>query len=71
MTLELALYQALISINVTDDNATAVIQALENDLLTQLATKADLAHLENKLTLRLGAMLTAFSGLTFTLIKLF
>ncbi|WP_155951408.1 hypothetical protein [Pseudomonas sp. LAIL14HWK12:I7] len=45
MKLELALYQALISINVTDDKATAVIQALENDLLTQLATKADLAHL--------------------------
>ncbi len=34
MKLELALYQAVMSINVTDEKSTAVIQALENNLLT-------------------------------------
>jgi len=61
-----ALYQALIAINVPDDKATAVIDALESDMQNQLATKADLAdikaelaQLELKLTIRMGVMLSA------------
>jgi len=42
MKTELALYQALISISVPEQKATAVIEALETDMLSHLATKADL-----------------------------
>lgn len=60
----LALYQALRSIDVSEDKATAVVDALETEMQTQLATKADLAQLKSelelKLTIRMGVMLTAF-----------
>lgn len=42
----LALYQALISIDVAADKATAVVDALEIEMQTQLATKADLADIK-------------------------
>lgn len=42
MKTELALYQALISINVPEEKANAVIEALEADMLSRLATKTDL-----------------------------
>ena len=42
MKSELALYQALISINVTEQKANAVIEALEANMFSRLATKADL-----------------------------
>ena len=42
MKTELALYQALISINVPEQKANAVIEALESDMFSRLATKADL-----------------------------
>jgi len=42
MKTELALYQALISINVPEQKANAVIDALETEMLSRLATKADL-----------------------------
>ena len=45
MKTELALYQALISINVPEQKANAVIEALETDMLSRLATKADLTAL--------------------------
>jgi hypothetical protein len=45
MKTELALYQALIAINVSESKATAVIQALESDMTNLLATKADMAEL--------------------------
>ena len=64
-----ALYQALIAINVPDDKATAVIDALESDMQTHLATKADLAQLELKLTIRMGGMLTAAVGVMLTAFK--
>ena len=65
MKTELALYQALISINVPEQKANAVIEALETDMLSRLATKADLtalaaefkseiSQLEVKLTIRHG-----------------
>ncbi|MGF7239673.1 hypothetical protein ABIC11_000078 [Pseudomonas oryzihabitans] len=71
-----ALYQALIAINVPDDKATAVIDALESDMQNQLATKADLAdikaelaQLELKLTIRMGVMLSAAVGILLASMK--
>ena len=71
-----ALYQALIAINVPDDKATAVIDALESDMQNQLATKADLsdikaelAQLELKLTIRMGVMLSAAVGVLLAAMK--
>jgi predicted nucleic acid-binding Zn-ribbon protein len=41
---KLTLYDALVSINVPGDQARAVVEALEHEMYTALATKADLAH---------------------------
>ena len=41
-----SLYDALIGINVPTERARAVVSALERDMDTKLATKADLKHLE-------------------------
>lgn len=49
MKTELALYQALIAINVPELKATAVIEALESDMTALLATKTDLAGLRKDL----------------------
>ena len=72
----LALYQALRSIDVPDDKATAVVDALETEMQTQLATKADLAdikadlaQLEVKLTIRMGVMLSAAVGVLLAAMK--
>ena len=70
MKTELALYQALISINVPEQKANAVIEALETDMLSHLATKADRHQLEVKLTLRMGLMLSATVGIMLTAMKL-
>ena len=48
--MELAMYQALRAIDVPELKAEAVIQALESDMLTLLATKSDLTNLEQRLT---------------------
>jgi len=76
MKMELALYQALISINVPESQANAVIEALETDLQTLIATKADvaliraeLAQLELKLTIRMGVMLSATIGILIAAMK--
>ncbi|ELQ08666.1 hypothetical protein LN426_24810 [Pseudomonas syringae] len=70
MKSSLALYQALISIDVPEDRATAVVDALESDMQTQLATKADIDNLESrlelKLTIRMAVMLTAAVGVMLT-----
>ncbi|WP_198673261.1 hypothetical protein [Pseudomonas amygdali] len=70
MKSSLALYQALISIDVPEDRATAVVDALELDMQTQLATKADIDKLESrlelKLTIRMAVMLTAAVGVMLT-----
>ncbi|WP_162883000.1 hypothetical protein [Pseudomonas amygdali] len=70
MKSSLALYQALISIDVPEDRATAVVDALELDMQTQLATKADIdkheSRLELKLTIRMAVMLTAAVGVMLT-----
>ena len=85
MKTELALYQALISINVPEQKANAVIEALESDMFSRLATKADIAVLrtdllaelktdisqfELKLTIRMGLMLSATAGVMLAAIKL-
>ena len=81
MNTELALYQALISINVPEQKAYAVIEALESDMHSLMATKADLAalhaelkadlaQLEVKLTIRMGLMLSATAGVMLAAIKL-
>ncbi|MGY2147761.1 MULTISPECIES: hypothetical protein [Pseudomonas] len=80
MKTELALYQALISINVPEQKANAVIEALETDMLSRLATKADLtaltaelkteiSQLEVKLTIRMGVMLSATTGVLIAAMK--
>ncbi|MDC6489688.1 hypothetical protein [Pseudomonas syringae] len=70
MKSSLALYQALISIDVPEDRATAVVDALESDMQPQLATKADIDNLESrlelKLTIRMAVMLTAAVGVMLT-----
>ena len=40
-----SLYDALVSINVPADKARAVVDAMERDMLTQLASKSDLENL--------------------------
>lgn len=54
MKTELALYQALIAINVPELKATAVIQALESDMTNLLATKTDVAELRKDM-INMGA----------------
>lgn len=84
MKLEIALYQALASINVPEPKINAVIDAMESDLNTALATKADIANLktelesfhgelskiETRLTIRMGIMLSAAVGVLVAVIKL-
>lgn len=45
-----SLYDALVSINVPNHKARAVVDAMERDMATTIATKADLHLLEQKLT---------------------
>lgn len=77
----LALYQALISINVEESKAAAVVDALESDMQTHLATKADLNQLkaellqgqaqsELRMTIRMGIMFSAIAGLLLASAKL-
>jgi len=53
-----SLYAALVSINVPNDKARAVVDAMERDMATTTATKADLQLLRQELT---GSM-TALSA---------
>ncbi|EHK70836.1 hypothetical protein PPL19_12593 [Pseudomonas psychrotolerans L19] len=64
-----ALYQALRSIDVSEDKATAVVDAMESDMQTHLATKADLAQLELKLTIRMGVMISTAVGIMLAAMK--
>jgi hypothetical protein len=76
-----SLYDALISINVPNDRARAVVDAMERDMSDQLATKADLKHmhellskdiqnLSNSMTIKLGTISGVWAGVLFALIKL-
>jgi hypothetical protein len=55
-----SLYDALVSINVPNDKARAVVDAMERDMATTIATKADLQLLKQELT---SAITTNASGL--------
>ena len=76
MSFELTLYDALLSIDVPADKARAVIDALEHDMGSTLATKQDIRLLEQKLdlvqssmTIRLGSILVVAMGLLFAALK--
>jgi hypothetical protein len=53
-----SLYDALVSINVPDEKARAVIDALERELMDKVATRADLGHLHELLAKDLLAVST-------------
>jgi hypothetical protein len=50
-----SLYDALVSINVPSDKARAVVSAMEQDMTTVLATKADLGNIQLLLKQELAA----------------
>ena len=77
MSFELTLYDAVLSIDVPPDKARAVIDALEHDMGSTLATKQDIRMLEQKLellqssmTIRLGSILVVAMGLLVAALKL-
>ncbi|MGY2284471.1 hypothetical protein [Pseudomonas gingeri] len=49
MKLDMALYKALVAANVKEEHATAVIDALEKEMSSVLATKADVLALRTEL----------------------
>ena len=49
-----SLYDALVSINVPSDKARAVVDAMERDMTTTIATKADLQLLKQELKAELS-----------------
>lgn len=49
MTCLYSLYDALVSINVPGDRARAVVDAMEHDMISQLASKSDLDGLRREL----------------------
>lgn len=69
MRTNIALYQALVSIDISEERAKAVVDALEADMTSHLATKMDLRELELKLTIRMGVMLSVAVGVIITAIR--
>jgi len=63
MKTELALYQALISINVPEQKANAVIEAWESDMISRLATKADLTAFAAELKTEIAKLDTKIAEL--------
>ncbi len=53
-----SLYDALISINVPNDRARAVIDAMERDMGTTIATKSDLQMFRQELVAMIGNLTT-------------
>jgi hypothetical protein len=53
-----SLYDALVSINVPNDKARAVVDAMERDMGTTIATKADLQLLRQELTFAISTLAT-------------
>jgi hypothetical protein len=81
MNTTLAIYDALIQAKVPADAARAVVDALEKDMTTMLATKQDFRHfeelfsarleaLENRLIIKLGALITILFGLAAAVVSL-
>lgn len=74
MQLGIALYNALRSIDISDEKALEVVNALEKEMNQTLATKQDLSQLETRLTVRMGAMAAGIIGiqsLIMALLKVF
>ncbi|WP_110689416.1 hypothetical protein [Salinicola endophyticus] len=85
MQIGIALYNALRSVNISDEKALDVVNALESEMNQSLATKHDLvatkqdlkqeiSQLETRLTVRLGGMIAASVGvlsIVMTLLKVF
>ena len=80
MQFTIPLYDALLSVNIAPEKAKAVVEALEQEsesMTTKLVTKDDLKLslelLESRMTVKVGAMLFAFTiatvSLTVSLIK--
>lgn len=83
MQTAIPLYDALVSANVSNEKAKAVVEAFakeHDDMTSNFVTKADLAatkgellaalaHLESRMTIKLGAMLVAAVGLTVAILK--
>ena len=67
-----SLYDALVSINVPSDKARAVVDAMERDMGTTLATKQDpkFETLELRLFVQLGSLMAAGFGLTIAAMRL-
>lgn len=72
-----SLYDALISINVPADRARAVIDAMERDMLSKVATKTDLQLLQARIetlvarqTASMGGIAVAAVGVLYSLLKL-
>jgi hypothetical protein len=76
----LAIYEALIQANVPPAAARRVAECLEKDMTSALATKQDLAHmqqllnaqflaLETRIIFKLGAFMVVLIGLAGTLLK--
>ena len=63
MQLGLALYNALRSVDIPDDEAMNLVNALESEMNQQLATKQDLSQLGTRLTVRMGAMGAGIIGI--------
>ncbi|MDH2430964.1 hypothetical protein QCD60_19345 [Pokkaliibacter sp. MBI-7] len=56
LQLNIALYAALVSANIPEDKAQAVVDALENAMSDSLATKSDLQLLEQRLNHRVDSI---------------
>ena len=81
MSFQFSLYDALVGIDVPPEKAKAVIDALERDMGTTLATKQDIAFLKeliardlellrSSMTVRLGSIQVVTAGLLFAALKL-
>jgi len=58
-----SLYDALVSINVPSDKARAVVDAMERDMLTHLASKSDIDNLRLAVKADVDAMGTRLDSL--------
>jgi hypothetical protein len=67
-----SLYDALISINVPNDRARAVVDAMERDMSDKLATKADLKHMHELISKDFQVVNARIDHLTYVLtVRLF
>jgi len=81
MSFQFSPYDALVSIDIPAEKARAVIDALERDMGSTLATKQDIEYLKEKvgrdlellrlsMTVRLGSIQVVTAGLLFAALRL-